>query len=387
MTGGEDSGGGTGQGRELVRLRLEGPIPAAIASLAESDLRTAFGRRGVGLTRREGATAAAPEGAPGIGAAAARPPATGREMVLTVGAATERLDQIVLTLEGAGASTLTRRLNLTRVPADGRVLALVVAADEMLVASADERLVRKRAAADAAAPPSSGPATAPVAASAPAAEPAREAAASPNPSAPAKPPTEPPAAAPRATVAATAGTAAAPRARPGSRAAATFAFDHFGGGQTLLGFDLGWTRRVGSRVHGLLAAQGRQGLTASASTGTVGSRLLGVRLAAGMALIDGGGPLWLGFDVGARAGRLWLDGRTQDTQVRGLEPISYLVYADAMLTLDVRLGRSPLALRLAIGGGLPLLAQVAAERNPGVTAVTGASGAAFESQGGIVLSL
>ena len=77
----------------------------------------------------------------------------------------------------------------------------------------------------------------------------------------------------------------------------------------------------------------------------------------------------------------------------GREVGTFLVYADAMLTLDVRLGRSPLALRLALGAGLPLLARVAAEDTAGTTdtassstAVTAASGAAFESQGGVVLS-
>jgi hypothetical protein len=151
---------------------------------------------------------------------------------------------------------------------------------------------------------------------------------------------------------------------------------------------------VGAHAYGLLAAQGRQGLTASTATGsTVETRLLAGRLAAGVGVIDEGGPLWLGVDVGARAGRLWLDGRPTATVV-GHEVGTFLVYADAMLTLDARLGRSPLALRLALGAGLPVLAQVAAEASAtsapatvsSSTAVTAASGAAFESEAGVVLS-
>jgi hypothetical protein len=298
-----------------VRLRLEGPIPPAIAALVASDLRTAFGRRDVELIRREGSTPAAPEGAQRTGAAATGAQPSAREMVLTVAAASERFDQIVLTLEGAGASTLTRRLNLTSVPADGRVLALVVAADEMLVASNDERLPRKRAAGAA---PDSTPADSPT-------------------------------------------TAAG-------------------------------TRRLGWRAYGLLAAQARQGLTVWAAdrAGTVDTRLLGVRLAAGAGLIDHG-PLSLTFDVGARVGRLWFQGRAQ----AGPPPIElseYVVSVDAILTLDVELGRSPVALRLGVGGGVLLMSQVvtvsATDGRDKTTStdVTGASGVAFESQGGIVLS-
>jgi hypothetical protein len=318
-------------------------------------------------------------------------------MVLTIGAATERLDQIVLTLEGAGASTLTRRLNLTPVPADGRVLALVVAADEMLVASADERLVRKRGAETEAAPPSGAPATAPAAASppAPAAERAPETA-----SAPTKPESAPAVPEPLLAVATPVRAAAAPRHRTESAAAVTFAFDHFSGGKapkglTQLGFDLGWRRRVGSRAYGLLAAQARQGLSESdAFTGsTVEMRLLGVRLAVGMGLIDDGGRLALGVDLGARAGRLWLEGSAQPgSAVAIYRHVATFAYADAMVTLDIRLGQSSVALRLAVGGGLPLRTSVGEETTKNssgqtmTTPITGMSGPAFESQGGIVLS-
>lgn len=358
-----------------MRLRLEGPIPPAVAAVAESDLRTAFGRRRAELSRREGARAP--------------------DLVLTVVAASERLDQIVLTLEGADVSTLTRRLNLMRVPADGRILALVVAADEMLAASADEHLARKRtAAADAeedaaSAPPSGESSSAPEAPPA-ASEPAPVDAARPDAPAPAKPKPEPPAAAPLLAIASTAGAPASP-AHPGeSTAAATFAFDHFAGagGLTQLGFDLTGSWRVRSRFYGLIAAQARQGLTVSSpGAGTVGSRLLSARAAAGITLIADGGPLRLGFDLGVRAGRLWFDvGAETGSGYRPHDDGGVLVYADAMLTLDIKVGRSPFSVRLAAGAGLPLLAQVAAKDSANKRDITGASGVAFESEGGIVLN-
>ena len=84
---------------------------------------------------------------------------------------------------------------------------------------------------------------------------------------------------------------------------------------------------------------------------------------------------------------MWFDARAEPGA--GYQPHDdggFLVYADAMLTLDVRLGRSPFSVRLAAGAGLPLLAQVAARDSASRKDITGASGVAYESEGGIVLN-
>lgn len=383
-------------GIDRVLLRFEGPVSASLTALAESDLRTAFGRRGVEIDR------------PDVRASTTGTSASG--VVLTIVITNERLEQAALKLEekspaiSAAAArppsavapgddaaaivfTLGRRLDLNAFPPDGRMLALVVAADEMLVAAGTEHWRHVRAASHSGVEPST-----PGAAETEAAPPAR-----PTLSADATAPRreaveEPPATAiGPVEVQQTARQAALSQDRhapvPWRRdvLATTFAFDRFGGGQTHLGLDLTWRRRLGGRWHASLAAQGRQGRTITTTSGTIDARLLGGRLALGLTLVDDGGRLWLTLDVGARAGGLRFEGRGPAPEGRrtGHQVDTLLAYADTTLALDVRLGRSPLALRLAVGGGLPLLAQDAAL---GGSAVTGASGAAFESQAGLALS-
>lgn len=401
------AGLGAGGGIERVVLRFEGAVPASLTALAESDLRTAFGRRGVDVVRRE------------VGAGSPSKP-VGAGVVLTIAIANERLEQVALKIEetsaasrapaaalaegappspsspavgagdgvAAGAFTLSRRLDLTAFPPDGRMLALVVAADEMLVAAGTEhgRLVRaasrggaESSPADAGEAQTAGP-RAPVATEA---------------TAPTEPGAPPPPAAAEIAGDATPGEArlrgvpnegrSAPMSWPENGLAAMFAFDRFGGGQTHLGLDLAWRRRLGARWLTSLAAQGRQGRTITTTTGTVDSRWLGGRLALGLTLADDEGRLWLTVDAGARAGRLRFEGRgtAPDGRPIGHQVDTFSSYVDATVALDVRLGRSPLALRLSAGAGLPLLAQ---DVSSGDSVVTGASGAAFESQAGLVVS-
>jgi len=401
------AGLGAGGGIDRVVLRFEGALPAPLTALVESDLRTSFGRRGVDVVRRD--AGAVTSGAPPGG------------VVLTIASASERLEQVALKLEeksgvpreprgpATGAKpasvatspsvtgsrddatgigfTLARRLDLNALPPDGRVLALVVAADEMLVAAGTEHQGRLRgssregaepalpgAAEAEAPPPPAAPPAAPGATAAPA-----------SPEIAPEPPATPPLAAEVAHIWAPAEKREPPLPWRDDGLAATFAFDRFGGGQSQLGLDVTWRRRLRTRWLASLAAQGRQGLTVTARTGTVDSRLLGGRAALGRTLADDGGRLWLTVDVGARVGLLRYEGRgtAPDGSPIGHQVDTLFSYLDATLALDVRLGRSPLALRLGAGAGVPLLAQDAASVE---TVVTGASGAAFESQAGLVLT-
>jgi len=370
--GAASAGLGAGGGIDRVVLRFEGSVPAAVTALAESDLRTAFGRRGVDVVRRQAGSSTVDAGG----------------VTMTIALASERLEQIALRIEergaGAVAFTLSRRLDLNAFPPDGRMLALVVAADEMLVAAGTEHWRGVRVA-----PPGGVLAPPPSAVEAEATPPA--ASASSNTTAPAPAEIPPEVAQKTAQQEPTSEERDAPIPFPfpspwrADGLAATFAFDHFGGGQTHLGLDLAWRRRLRGRWHASLAAQGRQGRTVATSTGTIDSWLLGGRAALGVTLADDGGRLWLTLDAGARAGRLQFEGRgtAPDGREIGRRVGAFVGYVDAILALDVRLGRSPLALRLAVGAGLPLLAQDAAS---GDGAVTGASGAALESQAGLVLT-
>jgi len=365
---GGSAGLGAGGGIDRVVLRFEGAVPAAVTALAESDLRTAFGRRGVDVVRRQAGSS--PLDASGV--------------TMTIALASERLEQIALRIEersaGAVAFTLSRRLDLNAFPADGRILALVVAADEMLVAAGTEhgRGVRGSPPGGAGPPPpgvgeaEATPAPTPAAPNPVPPAPAERLAEVAQKTAPREPTSEE-----RAT--------ASPSPWRTNELAATFAFDHFGGGQTHLGLDLAWRRRLRGRWHASLAAQGRQGRTVTTSTGTIDSRLLGGRAALGFTLADDEGRLWLTLDAGARSGWLQFEGRgtAPDGRKIGHRVDTFFGYVDATLALDVRLGRSPLALRLAVGAGLPLLAQDAAS---GDGAVTGASGVALESQAGLVVN-
>ncbi len=310
--------------RDALCLRFDGDWSPRLAALIESDLRTAFGRRRVAVC--------APDAPAGERAAAP---------LLTLTLEGETLDRVALTLDPRDAPALERRLNLTPFPADGRVLALVVAADELLQAT------RER------------PAETPPAAAPP-----------PPPLAPEHAPTL--------------ARSGAPVPQDGRHSlAAGFALERYGGGQTQLGPDLTLRMHVTDTLFVAVAGQARRGLAADATTGTVTSRLLGGRLALGARLYaDDDARLTLTADLGVRGARLWFEGEpTAGSAAVGSTAAGWLGYADATLAMDLRLaGR--LALRLAAGAGVPLVAQAAAE---GTRAVTAASGLALEAQAAVLM--
>lgn len=383
------AGLGPGGGIDRILLRFEGSVPPSLTALAESDLRTAFNRRGVEVLRRE---------TPASSAAGS--------VVMTIAIENERLEQIALKIEETSAEpperqvgqpeaqpvaattasppaaaggapvvfALARRLNLAAFPVDGRLLALVVAADELLVTAGTEHLRHARQGTGGGSPSSQSDGAG-IEAVAPSPQPEPGTAAT----------TE------RVRDVAPSSSPGGDRPTPGpipwwkDGLAATFAFDHFGGGQTHLGVDLTWRRRLGELWHTSLAAQGRRGRPAAAGSGTVDSQFLGGRVALGLTLVEAPGRFWLTLDAGVRAGHLQFDGHgtAPDGHATGHVVGTLLAYADAAVALDVPLGRSPLALRLGAGAGLPLLAQDAAA---GGAVVTGASGPAFESLAGLVMS-
>jgi hypothetical protein len=162
----------------------------------------------------------------------------------------------------------------------------------------------------------------------------------------------------------------------------TFAFDSYAGGQTQLGPEVAFRGRLGGRLLAVVAVAGRQGLTFAAPTGSVTSRLLGARLALGLQLLRGGRYLALACDAGARAAALWFEGHpTSGAVTEGHRVSTAVAYADAICALDVVVARAA-ALRASAGGGLPILAQTAAD---GAGAATGASGLLLEAQVGLVL--
>jgi hypothetical protein len=315
-----------GAARDVLCLRFEGPWSARLAALVDSDLRTAFGRRQVSVCPKEGA----PDGE--------------ETPLLTLTLENEAMDRIQLTLEPRDRPVLERHLSLTPFPPDGRVLALVVAADELLQAW------RERPAETPPAPPP------------------------PPPVVPERAPTVVRAAAP-----------ALPP--PRQSLAVGFALEHYGGGQTLLGPDITWRLPLTNALFVAVAGQARRGLVANAPTGTVSSRLIGGRLALGVRLYESRRPeqryerLALTADVGVRGGWLWFEGESNFGPADGYTTAGWLAYADAMLALDLRLG-GPVVLRLAAGAGAPLVGQAAEEERRRVTA---AWGVALETQGALLM--
>ena len=324
-------------------LRFAGPWPAAAAALVESDLGTAFIRRGLAVQRAADADALP-----------ARPE-------LTVIADNQTLDHITLVLDSAPNAPVIRRLELASFPPDGRILALVVAADELLAAVGDPERWRT--------PSTTG-----------------SSAAGDHP----KPPDSEK---PKAVVAVPAvveRTSATPaNSRHRRSLGAGFAVEHFSGGQTHLGPSLMGTLNLGEDWFVGLAADGRQGRAVATSDGRVTSRLLGARAAVGAYVAGHGQPLTLSIDAGVRAGRLWFEGQAAPpTALVGNRVGTFSVVGDLRATLALHLGRhSPVSVRLGAGVGVPLLAQRAAQATTPVstTPITSASGLVVESEAGIAL--
>ena len=326
---------------DLVCLRFDGTWTRERTVLVESDLRTAFGRRQVEVCTGDGR--------PGRGG---KPP-----LLLTLASAADGAERYTLALgpRGGEAPALTRELDLASFPADGRVLALVVAADELLQAA-------RQALGASAAPEVVTPRTPPA-------------------------PVPPPVAPPEATVERTAEPAATGEGRraPGrSGAAVGFSVDHYGGGQVQLGPVLAVRIPLPARLYAQLAADAREGLAADALSGTIASRFAGGRIGVGRVLAARGDRLALSLDASARVGRLWLEGQpVAGSGATGTSISTWLAYAIGSLALDVRVG-GPVGVRLAAGAGAPLLAQAATEA-PGAREVTAASGLLLIGEAGVVV--
>jgi hypothetical protein len=302
-----------------VCLQFEGPWSPSLTSLVESDLRTAFGRRDVPVCGRD-------------------VPAAERQAasLLTLRLESAAFDQVFLSFDPRDRQPLERDLNLSPFPADGRVLALIVAADELLQAAREEPTVT----------------AVPVA---------------PSPIVPEAAPT-------------VVRTRASTRHAPRQAIAVAFAIDHYGGGQTHLGPDLAWRLRVTRTLFVTLAGQARRGNPVDATSGTVSSHLLGGRLGLGLGLFLP--RLALTADLGVRAGRIWFEGEpAAGTAAVGTTAAAFLAYADAVLAVELRIA-GPVALRLAAGVGAPLVAQAAAE---GTRDVTAAAGVALGAQAGVLV--
>ena len=173
-----------------ICLRFDGPWSTALASLVESDLRTAFGRREVSVCASD-----------------ALPAAREAAALLTLRLESESFDKVSLSLDPRDRPALERELSLTPFPADGRVLALIVAADELLqggagAADGDRRPPSRAEVAPERRPPSSA-------------------------------------------------LDHRHRTSRGSQIAVGFAIEHYGGGQTQLGPELSWRLpvRAGASCH------------------------------------------------------------------------------------------------------------------------------------------
>ena len=284
---------------------------------------------------------------------------------------------------GRSARRIERYVDLRHVPVDGRNLALVVAADELLDAArrgtavtpvrwrvarggcgatpagcrgstasarpapgrahrADRRR-RSRAGAGGAATASTS-ATSDRSATPPRSSPP---AAAPAPRAPASVARQ----APTRRAARAAVTVAEPRpSGPAARhaVAMSFAVERYAGGQTHLGPELAWSYGRDRGVFASMAVGARKGLVVEAVGGVVESSLWGGRLAlgAGLPLLRGG--LVLAVEAGARLGQLRLQGRASAGDVTARDAATWLCYADASATLRVRVA-GPVQARLGAG--------------------------------------
>ena len=385
-------------GGAAVCLRFVGPWAPQRASRLRSDLKTAFRRRSVsldcGIQRTNGADT---------------PPSYQLSLVVDA----EVMREVTLTVSdtadiaGRSARRIERYVDLRQVPADGRNLAVVVAADELLDATRRGLPSRPSGGAPPAAAAAPRP---PVAVAAPTAarraspdEPTTrivgegrspaQAERSPPPPVPAQSEPERAAAAPppRTPVrqasstrrAASAVTMAVPRPPGTARhaVAMSFAVERYAGGQTHLGPELAWSYGGDRGVFAVLAVGARNGLVVEAVGGVVESSLWSGRFALGAGLPLLGGGLVVAVEAGARLGQLRLQGRATTGGVTPRDADTWLCYTDASASLRVRIA-GPVQARVEAGVGLPLLAQRALE---GDQTITAASGVAAQGQLGAMV--
>ena len=149
-----------------------------------------------------------------------------------------------MSLDPRDRPALERELSLTPFPADGRVLALIVAADELLQAAREQPTVTAVPSSHAEVVPERTPTV------------VRSGPPAPH--------------------------------EPRQSIAVGFAIEHYGGGQTQLGPELSWRLRFARALYVTVAAQPRRGLVVDGTNGTVSSHLLGGRLALGAGLFSAG---------------------------------------------------------------------------------------------------
>jgi len=381
---------------DSVCVRFVGPWARQRALRLQADLQTTFRRRAVSF----GCDAPRPSGArtpPSYQLSLTIDEALMREVTLAVSDTADR--------EGGGAQRIERYVDLRNVPADGRHLAVVVAADELLDAARRARPSRSsdaeapRAAvasgppvkvAASPAPPSASLATSSIAA--PPIDGADRAVApadrapplptAPEPAAKASPPPrKPPPDRPVPTVG-VATSASGPGGDAAYHAAAlSFAVEQYAGGQTHLGPDVAWRYGSSGGVFAQLGVGARKGLVVRAAGGVVESSLWTGRLSVGTGIPVSWDGVGLVVEVGARLGRLHLQGRADVVDFMGREATPWLCYADAVASLRVRIV-GPVQARQGAGVGLPLLGQKALENGATVTA---ASGVAAQGQVGAMV--
>ncbi len=224
------------------------------------------------------------------------------------------------------AKRVGRDVDLSRVPADGRPLAIAVAAGELLRASWVELAL--------AAPPS--------------------------------PPRAPPPEVRRAVQRALpAPAAAARRVRFGLLAAG----ERFAGGQTQAGADAAFSGYLAPRLRTLLAAGARQSLTVDAEHGEVLGSSLGVGLGAALVVWQRPHSAELTLGVASRFAFARFRGRARDGASEG-DFSGLAIYARLGVGAALRLV-GPLWLDAGVSGGVPLRSLSAEDAGRRVTAMSG----------------
>lgn len=163
-------------------------------------------------------------------------------------------------------------------------------------------------------------------------------------------------------------TRAGPRA-PTARV--LLALEHYGGGQTHVGPEVTVLMPVAGPWYGGMALGARRGGTVAGESGRIKSSVWGGRLAFGRLLAGGDGRrAAVTLDGGLRAARIGFTGVANDERAIATSSAGWLLAADAVMTLSVRLSARSSVVGAA-SAGLPVRAQRAAEGPREVTAAAG----------------
>jgi hypothetical protein len=237
---------------------------------------------------------------------------------------------------------VSRDVDLSGLPSDGRAFAVAVAADELLRASWAELALRSRRTEARAVPP------------------------------------------PRQVADVVQDSLPAPSPRPeGEQLGARIAFDGYQGGQLLFGGDVFYRHRLARGLRTEIAFSMREGVSVESDNGTISSRALGGSLGLWLRLVEAA-PLELELGSAIRVTRAQLRGEPSNrTQAIGFELTGYPVYARGGLSGTLRLGPL-LRLQLCGGAGAPLRSLDAEDDGQ---SVTGFSGGEIYASAGVALEL